>query len=74
MKDLIWSGVGTMRRERRMDESDLDSAEAGLGRLLVEMIRATRETGDPAGSNGKIPLREGAFVQAKKMCPVWPFG
>jgi hypothetical protein len=67
VKDLIRAGVATMVRESRTGETDTELAEASFARLVLEMIRASRAVGETV-------LRETAVVQAKKLCPLWPFG
>ena len=67
IKDLIRAGVLTMVRENRVTESDGDEADANLALLVVEMIRATKAVGETV-------VRETAVVQAKRLCPLWPFG
>ena len=72
--DLLAAGVKDMQRENRMSEEDFDQADASLSRLVSEMIRVTGQLGASALSGGKIKIREGALVQAKELCPLWPFG
>jgi hypothetical protein len=67
VKDLIGAGVSTMRREQRVTELDTETAEASFALLTTEMIRASRAVGETV-------VRETAVVQAKKLCPLWPFG
>lgn len=66
IKDLIRAGLAVMVREGRTGEEDAERAEESLTRLVVEMIRATRAVGEKV-------VRETAVVQAKKLCPLWPF-
>ena len=73
LRDLITAGVRTMQREGRMSEDDGEKAEASLEQLVKEMIRATRALGSGAISGGKLKIREAALVQAKGLCPLWPF-
>ena len=74
VKDLLAAGVRDMQRERRVSEEDLEKADASLSLLVSEMIRVTREMGIRALSGEKVKIREGAFVHAKELCPLWPFG
>jgi hypothetical protein len=67
VKDLIRAGVSVMVREGRTGEADAELADAHFARLVTEMIRATRAVGE-------ADVRETALVQAKKLCPLWPFG
>jgi len=67
IRDLIRAGVLTMTRENRVAEADAEQADANLSRLTVEMIRATKAVGESV-------VRETAVVQAKRLCPLWPFG
>ena len=74
VRDLIAAGVKHMLRENRLSETDLECADRSLCRLVEEMIRVTRELGIKALSGERIKIREGALVQAKELCPLWPFG
>jgi hypothetical protein len=74
VKDLIRAGVSTMIRERRTAEADREEADAHFARLCAEMIAATRALGEKPGPGGRFNIRETAIVQAKKLCPLWPFG
>jgi hypothetical protein len=74
VRDLVRAGVSVMRRENRLAESDLEAADASLGRLAQEMIRATREMGEETAPGRRVPVRETALVSAKRLCPLWPFG
>ncbi len=67
IKDLIRAGVLTMVRENRVAEADGEEADANLARLVTEMIRATKAVDETV-------VRETAVVQAKRLCPLWPFG
>ena len=73
LRDLIRAGVSAMRRGGRTLEADGGEAEASLGRLVGEMIRATRALGAGAVSGSKTVLREGALVDAKKLTGLWPY-
>jgi hypothetical protein len=73
VQDLIRAGAAVMRREARAGEADQDAADGSLSLLVGEMIRVTRAGSEkPAG--GRFNIRETALVEAKKLCPVWPFG
>ncbi len=74
VQDLLAAGVKDMLREKRVSEEDLEQADASLSRLVGEMVRVTRQLGSNALSGEKIKIREGALVQAKELCPLWPFG
>lgn len=74
LRDLIRAGTGVMRREQRTSETDLEVADISLSMLTSEMVRVTREQGAGAVSGGKVKIRETALVQAKELCPLWPFG
>ena len=73
VRDLIGAGAAVMRRERRLSESDLETADASLVRLTGEMMRLTRELEHPLPGR-RMPVRETALVGAKRLCPLWPFG
>jgi hypothetical protein len=66
IKDLIRAGTAVMAREGREGEADAELAHENFARLVTEMIRATRAVGETV-------VRETALVQAKKLCPLWPF-
>ena len=74
LRDLIRAGVSTMQREGKLEEANGESAGASLETLVREMIRATLELGAKPEAGKKGQIREGALVQAKKLCPLWPFG
>jgi hypothetical protein len=63
-----------MRRENRTSEADQDTADASLSLLTGEMIRVTRQTGEQPAAGAATPIRETALVEAKRLCPLWPFG
>lgn len=69
VRDLIRAGVAVMRRADRVGEADREQAEAHLSRLVGEMIRVTRALGE-----SPAVIRETALVNAKRLCPLWPFG
>ncbi len=73
VRDFIGAGILTMRREGRMSESDLETADMALGRVVGEMIRNTRTLGGQAKSGQVSVIREGALVQAKRLGGLWPF-
>ncbi|HAO99163.1 MAG TPA: hypothetical protein DCQ83_03880 [Fibrobacteres bacterium] len=72
--DLIAAGINNMRRQGRVSETDLETADSNLSRLISSMISTTRDLGTGAISGEKTKIREGALVQAKELCPLWPFG
>ena len=74
VRDLFLSGVRVMQRQGRLSEDDVEKADLSLIRLVNEMIRVTHELGSRALSGGKLQIREAALVQAKELCPLWPFG
>jgi hypothetical protein len=74
LRDLVRAGTAVMRREKRTSEADLEAADASLGKLVVEMVRVTRELGEEAVAGGKLRIRETALSKAKGLCPLWPFG
>jgi hypothetical protein len=77
VRDLIGAGASVMRREGRLSESDLETADANLTRLTGEMVRLTREMGGRGEKHAPgrpAPVRETALVGAKRLCPLWPFG
>jgi len=67
VKDLIRAGTSTMVRENRTSEVDAEAADLSFARLTTEMIRASKVVHESV-------VRETALVQAKKLCPLWPFG
>ena len=73
VRDFIEAGVRDMRRENRNAEADFEQADFSLTRLVREMIRVTSSMGVTAFSGGKIAIREGALVEAKKLSPLWPY-
>lgn len=80
VRDLIGAGAAVMRREGRLSESDLETADANLVRLAGEMVRLTRERvesgerGERHAPSRPAPVRETALVGAKRLCPLWPYG
>jgi hypothetical protein len=73
LRDLIGAGASVMRRAGRTTETDLEIADINLTKLAGEMVRFTSAQGDAALSGGKCKIRENALVQAKELCPLWPF-
>lgn len=75
LRDLVRAGVSVMRRSGRVGEADQETADASLTRLVAEMVRVTRTLHEAASpGTGKTSIRETALVQAKELCPLWPFG
>jgi hypothetical protein len=74
VRDLVRAGTRNMVREKRTSEHDFDEADANLSRLVAGMIDAANHLPNP---RAKLPgpnlIREGAFVKAKEICPLWPF-
>ena len=74
VRDLVRAGTRNMVREKRTSEHDFDEADANLSRLVAQMIDAANHLPNP---RAKLPgpnlIREGAFVKAKEICPLWPF-
>ena len=73
VRDFIEAGVRDMQREKRASDKDLEEADSSLSRLVREMIRVTRSLGANSMSGQKIAIREGALVEAKRLCPLWPY-
>jgi len=74
VRDFIDAGVRDMKRENRASDADMEEADSSLSHLVREMIRITSELGVTSMSGGKIAIREGALVQAKKeLSRLWPF-
>ena len=46
VRDFIGAGTQAMRRDRRLTEGDLETADANLGLLVQEMVRLTQRLGD----------------------------
>lgn len=67
VKDLIRAGAAVMLREGRTTAADEEAADESFTRLTTEMIRASKAVEESV-------VRETAVVQAKKLCPLWPFG
>ncbi len=74
VRDFVRAGTHNMVREKRTGEHDFEEADANLGRLMKAMVEAARGMTDPrAAVKGPGLIREGAFVKAKEICPLWPF-
>lgn len=74
VRDFVRAGTHNMVREKRTGEHDFEEADANLGRLMNAMVEAARGMTDPRASvKGPGLIREGAFVKAKEICPLWPF-
>lgn len=74
LRDLIAAGARDMHRDGLDSEAYLEKADASLSVLVREMIRVTQALGGRALSGTKTAIREAALVQAKELCPQWPFG
>jgi hypothetical protein len=74
VRDFVRAGTHNMVREKRTGEHDFDEADANLGRLVQAMVAEARRMPNPRASvPGPVLIREGAFVKAKEICPLWPF-
>ncbi len=83
VRDLIRAGLNTMRRENRLAVADHEKAEDNLSRLVLAMADSARKSAALRGPfkplfHDKAPLpkpliREGDFVAAKRLCPIWPY-
>jgi hypothetical protein len=74
VRDFVRAGTRNMIREKRTSEHDFEEADANLSRLVTRMIETAGDMPDPrAKIPGALLIREGAFVKAKQMCPLWPF-
>ena len=74
VRDFVRAGTHNMVREKRTGEHDFEEADANLGRLMKAMLESARGMTDPRASvKGPGLIREGAFVKAKEICPLWPF-
>ena len=74
VRDFIDAGVRDMKRENRWSDSDLEEADSSISRLVREMIEITSGLGITSMSGGKIAIREGALVDAKKkLSRLWPY-
>ena len=74
VRDFVRAGTHNMIREKRTSEHDFEEADLNLSRLVAKMISAAKGMPNPrAKVPGPILIREGAFVKAKEICPLWPF-
>lgn len=74
VRDFVRAGTHNMVREKRTGEHDFEEADANLTRLMHAMVEAARRMPDPRATvKGPGLIREGAFVKAKEICPLWPF-
>jgi hypothetical protein len=74
VRDLVRAGTRNMVREKRTSEHDFDEADANLSRLVTRMVAEAKDMPNPrAKLPGAVLIREGAFVKAKEICPLWPF-
>jgi hypothetical protein len=71
VKDFIRAGVKNMARESRQIDADLEIAESNLTLWVKSMVETAKL--NPIANNGLRPIREGALVLAKRLCPLWPF-
>ncbi len=74
VRDFIRAGTRNMERESRIGEEDFEEADGNLGKLVSEMVVESKKVSNlrPA-MTGVLFIREGAFVNAKSLCPLWPF-
>jgi hypothetical protein len=74
VRDFIRAGTRNMVREKRTSEHDFEEADANLTRLIAAMVSEARDSVNTRASlPGALLIREGAFVKAKEICPLWPF-
>lgn len=74
VRDFVRAGTHNMVREKRTGEHDFEEADANLARLVRAMVEEARRMPNPrAALPGPLLIREGAFVKAKAICPLWPF-
>lgn len=74
VRDFVRAGTHNMVREKRTGELDFEEADANLSRLVEAMVAESRTISDPRSSVQSMGIiREGAFVKAKTLCPLWPF-
>jgi hypothetical protein len=74
IRDFIRAGTHNMIREKRTGDHDFEEADANLGRLVRSMIDEARILPNTRPSlPGPTLVREGAFVKAKTLAPLWPF-
>jgi hypothetical protein len=74
VRDFIRAGTHNMVREKRTGDHDFEEADTNLERLVRSMIDEAKVMPNPrAAIAGPTVIREGAFVKAKTLCPLWPF-
>jgi hypothetical protein len=74
VRDFVRAGTHNMVREKRTGEHDFEEADANLTRLVDAMVTESRKAAEPRSKVQTIGvIREGAFVKAKALCPLWPF-
>ncbi|MDB5106823.1 MAG: hypothetical protein JWP91_4512 [Fibrobacteres bacterium] len=74
VRDFVRAGTRNMVREKRTSEHDFEEADVNLSRLVKQMVVETTGLPNPRASlPGPVLIRENAFVQAKQICPLWPF-
>jgi hypothetical protein len=74
VRDFVRAGTRNMVREKRTSEHDFEEADVNLSRLVKKMVEETLAAPNPRASlPGPVLIREGAFVKAKGICPLWPF-
>ena len=74
VRDFVRAGTRNMVREKRTSEHDFDEADTNLSRLVTRMVAEAKGMPNPrAKIPGAVLIREGAFVKAKEICPLWPF-
>jgi len=74
VRDFIRAGTHNMVREKRSGEHDFEEAETNLEKLIRSVIETARSMPNPRSAlPGPLLIREGAFVKAKTICPLWPF-
>jgi hypothetical protein len=74
VRDFIRAGTHNMIREKRTGDHDFEEADTNLEKLVRSMIDETRVMKNTRPAlPGPLVIREGAFVHAKTICPLWPF-
>ncbi len=73
VRDFIRAGILNMRRLSRETEEDWELARTNLIRLVKRMVEVTAAVKEGASGGKGIPIREGALVVAKRLCPLWPY-
>lgn len=71
VRDFVRAGTHNMVREKRTGEHDFEEADANLSKLVRAMVEAAKTMKE--SRPGTKVIREGAFVKAKEICPLWPF-